>query len=302
MPWLTLGGLLLCNAIWATNPVMGKILLREFSAIQVSWLRYALAFLASLFFLFLLPIFHKEKGSECAALRANAHWIFLAGLFTFFGSALTQYLGLSLSTASANSIIVAMEPLAAIVLARIFLREQLETRQFFAIALALLGFSLLSNLKPGNFVASLLVFNLGNLLLLLTMPMEAMYTILSRKVAGRLSPLVFFTAALFVGFCFLSATLFFSGQEWPSLSRLSGTHWFALLWMGPLGTTITYTFWTLTLVKAPVALVALTLFLQPILGALGGAIFLQERLDYWQSLGAVIILSALLLTMGRKKS
>jgi len=298
MSWRVLLGLVACNAIWATNPVMGKILMQEFPPLQVSWLRYSSALLAALIALILLSLKARAYSRPTAAPRkfkaALLPWVFAMGIFTFFGSAVLQYEGLSLSTSSNNALIVAMEPLFATLLAWIFLRESVRWRQGFAFVLALVGFSLLSNLHPADLRGSLALFNFGNLLLLLTMPLEAMYSIISRKLAGRIDPLHLFAGALACGFAVL--TLYVAASAGlPDHLPSSPTAWLAVLWMGPLGTTITYIFWTLALAEASVAAVSLTLFVQPILGALFGAIFLGDRMGGWQAFGGLLILVALVL-------
>jgi drug/metabolite transporter (DMT)-like permease len=297
MSWWVLLGLVACNMIWATNPVMGKILMESFAPLQVSWLRYSSAFVAAIISLALLRIFRPRKLSSFREVFGSAAlpWVFSLGLITFFGSGVTQYLGLSHSTSTANALLVALEPLFAVFLAWVFLREAMKKRQGFAFLLALAGFFLLSNLKPGDVMGTIHLFNFGNLLLLCTMPMEAMYTIISRKLAGRIQPLSLFAGGLSFGFAALTLYVCASGAGLPSYTSLDGRGWLAVLWMGPLGTTLTYVFWSLALGRASVAAVCLTLFVQPILGAAFSALLLGERLDAWQLFGGILILAALAL-------
>jgi drug/metabolite transporter (DMT)-like permease len=297
MSWKVLAGLMLCNAIWATNPVMGKILMRSYLPMQVSWMRYGSALLGTLL---AMGYLWRKKPALMGNLSQLKNfsawgWLLAIGLITFFGSATLQYLGLNLSTSTANALIVAVEPLFAVILARVFLGETMRLNQVGAFILALLGFFLLSNIKPGDILGSMALFNFGNLLLLLVMPMEAMYSIGSRKLAGRVEPIPFFGLSLPIGFAALTAYLLVNEISLPTLSNLDGQGAFALLWLGPVGTAASYVFWTVALVSAPVAAVSLTLFAQPILGAIFGMTFLGERLDFWQFIGAALILSALVL-------
>lgn len=300
MSWRVLLALVLCNAIWATNPMMGKILMKELSPLQVSWVRYAFALLSScailLFFRLRAPQFLSSWKESARFLP----WLVVVGLVTFLGSAVFQYKGLHLSTSTANSLIVAMEPLFAVFLAWIFLGETVGLRECIAFVIAVLGFCLLSHVKPSDLGAAFSVFSIGNLLLLLSMPMEAMYSVVSRKLAGRVQPMSLFGIALPIGFIGLNLFLLASSVPLPEVSSLSPLAWLAIFWIGPLGTTITYTYWSVALVNAPVAAVSLTLFVQPILGAITGTFFLGERLDFWQIVGGLAILIALYLQTGMK--
>jgi drug/metabolite transporter (DMT)-like permease len=297
MPWSVLFSLILCNAIWATNPVMGKVLLSTHSPLEVSWLRYS----SALFTALLLVLFlrwrqprHLSPWRDCLSAR-RLPWLAILGLITFFGSGVVQYLGLSRSTSTANALIVAMEPLFAVLLARLFLGESLRPQQIAGFGISLAGFILLSNVKPGNIAQSFSLFNVGNLFLLATMPMEATYSIVSRRLAGKIEPVSVFAWALPIGFAALTAYLAWNNIAWPHPMELSGKQLLALLWLGPLGTTITYIYWTIALIEVPVAAVSLTLFAQPILGALAGTIFLGDRLAPWQLVGSGLIFGALCL-------
>jgi drug/metabolite transporter (DMT)-like permease len=267
---------------------MGKVLLQELQPLQVSWLRYASAFAA---LLVLWPLLSRRP------LRLPGRflpWVLVMGLTTFFASPLLQYSGLARSTASANAVIVALEPLCAVLLAWLVLREQLGWRQVTAILCALCGFLLLSNLNPLQPRSSLSLFSVGNLLILGAMPMEAAYTIVSRRLAGKVDPVILFAYGLTAGFLLLSVYLWASGIPF-ALPSLTYRNLLAVCWLGPLGTALTYIFWTVALERATVAAVSLTLFAQPILGAAFGAFFLGERFSTWQAAGGVLILSALLL-------
>src|SRR5262249_48911831 len=73
----------------------------------------------------------------------------------------------------------------------------------------------------------------------------------------------------------------------------------ALIWMGPFGTTMTYLYWMFVLNQGSVASVSLTLFIQPICGALWGYVFLGDRLSVIQVGGGILILAAVFAETGR---
>jgi drug/metabolite transporter (DMT)-like permease len=281
----------------------GKYLLRTYSPLQLAELRYGCSVAVGAL---LLAYFRWKRPQVLSPMRVitslqNFHWIAALAITTFFGSAVVQYFGLTRSTATANSLIVAVEPLFAVLLAWMFLAESLSRRQVMAFALALAGFLLLSNLKPNNFFESLGLFNVGNLFFLAVMPMEAMYTIVSRRLAGRVQPLSIFGASISLGFILLTFYFWLSREQFPDLWLLDFRGAGALFLLGPLGTTITYIYWSIALVEAPVAAAALTLFIQPMLGAAAGLFFLGEHLDWWQIAGGIMILGALCLQSFRAK-
>jgi probable blue pigment (indigoidine) exporter len=81
-------------------------------------------------------------------------------------------------------------------------------------------------------------------------------------------------------------------RGFPDPRALSARAWCGVLWTGPLGTAVCYLFWIRALREATVTAVAVTLFVQPLMGALWGALFLGEWLSFRQLLGAGLILAA----------
>ncbi len=268
--------------------------MQDYSPMHVAWLRYFSALVTA--FVAILLIQRKPNRFVTPPMQVLQTkiflWVGLMALTTFFFSPLLQYVGLAKSTSTANTLIVAMEPLFAALLAWALIAEPWKKVQGLAFCFALAGFLLLSNLQPGDW-SSLANFQAGNLFFLAAMPMEAMYSIVSRKVGGRVGALTLYLAASLLGFLLFSCYLIFFQSGLPAFSQIHWKNFGAILWMGPLGTAITYIYWTVALEKASVAAVSLTLFVQPILGAFVGALFLKESLSTWQFVGALSILFAL---------
>jgi drug/metabolite transporter (DMT)-like permease len=301
MPVTTLLILVLCNVIWSAHPVMGKLVLTDFPPAQGAWLRYASALAAYLLAILVWPwIASRSAGFPPSRrtvflLRAPARdwaWLVLMGFMTFCFSPLLQMTGLSESRATDNSLIVAMEPLLSVLLAWILLKEKLHLFHLGAFVVALTGFFLLAGVSWDQLVKGFDPHLLGNLLLLLSLMGEAAFSVLGRKLVGRrLSPPALFGATLATGVLLLSV-IALPGWGWPDVHHLSWRSALGLLWLGPLGTTFSYFLWMLALVRAPVASVAITLFIQPLMGAAWGYLFLGDRMSGYQLLGAALILAA----------
>jgi drug/metabolite transporter (DMT)-like permease len=296
----TLLGLILCNVIWSAHPAMGKLVLLGFLPEQAAFLRYSTALLAySLGWLVLrtLPSTRARFRRQPFLIPSGRReWTLLGllGFSAFCFSPLLQMTGLAASRAMDNSLIVAMEPMVTVGLAWLVLREKLTWVQKIAFFVAILGFALLTGLSPSRFSGGWDAHLIGNLLLLSSLIGEAMYSIVGRKLIFRHPPAMVFGSALIVGVCFLTlAALCLSGL--PTASSIIHMPWqsaIGLFWVGPLGTGLSYLFWITALKKVPVASLALTLFIQPLLGPIWGAVFLGERLTLPQSLGSALILCA----------
>ena len=299
MPLKTLIGLIVGNLIWSAHPAMAKIVLRDFTPAEAAWFRYTSALLAYVLVLLYLKI-RRPLTAPHFWIRAQSSrdlWLTIAlGLLAFCVGPLLQMTGLSSSRATDNALIVAMEPLMSVFLAWLFLREKLNGPMVAAFGLALAGFSLIAGFSADTFHNGMDPHLFGNLIILLSLSGEAAYSVIGRKLIGRYQPIPIFGTALLVGVIGLTiaTTVMGGGFAVNSMSQLTWKSALALLWLGPFGTAASYIYWMMALVNAPVATVALTLFIQPVFGSLWGYSFLGEHLTLLQGFGGVLILLAVL--------
>lgn len=310
MPWKVLVGLILCNFLWSANPTWGKVILTAVSPEITAWLRYSsslLSYVVAVSFLQVTSrIWPKMKtqfdGPYFMKPKARQDWLLLLalGFMTFCFSPFLQFTGLSTSRASENALIIAIEPLITVGMACLFLREKLSSRFLACLILALFGFFMLAGLDPAHGLAADLkdAHLIGNLLILCALLGEASFSVLGRKLQDRnYGSLEIFGSALIVGALSLTVTVLLkSGYgAFAQLLKLNVKTLAAIFFLGPIGTALTYFFWMLVLRQATVASMALTLFVQPIMGSIWGYCFLDERLTLMQVSGALLIALAVLI-------
>lgn len=302
---MTLSALILlifCNLIWAANPAMSKVLMSVCTPLQVAWLRYLSAGVAMVVLMTFVPRFRPERQQVEESFRSKNDLLLLLliGFLTFFASPLMQMKGLSLSRATDNAILIAIEPLITVALAALFLKERLSKRQIVAFGVAVLGFSLLSGLGFSLQTTSPMLQGsvrsaaLGNVLMVLSLVGEGAYSVCARPLLKTKSPQVIFSLALSFGILMLS-TVFIFGVDLPPVSTFNRDHWMALIWLGPAGTACGYLLWMVVMKKIEVSRMVLTLFVQPLVGTLIGFLFLGERLSGAQWIGGLLIITSLAL-------
>jgi drug/metabolite transporter (DMT)-like permease len=291
----TLVALILCNLVWSANPAMAKVLMTAgASPTLTAWLRYSSALLG---YVLASAVLRMRGRTFFIPKKTEWFWAFLIGVMVFYFAPMTQMTGLYASHATENALIVAMEPLITVFLAWLILREAISWFHAAAFVIALGGFALLGA-HSGSGSASEHAHLIGNILMLISLAGEACYSIAGRKLLALHAPRGIFGTALMIGVVFLTFTLLAGAP-----GTLSGLHgfgtqqWLAVLFLGPLGTSLTYIYWMAALQEASVASVALTLFVQPVFGSIWGAFFLNERLSFVQWVGAAFILVAVLLAM-----
>ncbi|MGZ3708101.1 MAG: EamA family transporter, partial [Bdellovibrionota bacterium] len=126
-------------------------------------------------------------------------------------------------------------------------------------------------------------------------------TILGRNLSQQYPPTPIFGTASACGAIFLTIAVALS-VGLPDFTHFTLRSAVAILWLGPLGTMGVYLYWIRTLAHAPVAGLALTLFLQPVLGAALSYLLLGERLEPIQILGGALIFSAVFWQAATRRS
>jgi|GEM_PF-546757 len=295
----------LLNLAWSFHPVLGKVLLSGWEPPHVAWLRY---FSAWVFWVLLLP--WTRGARRPASLDQTAplvgrrdFWVPLSiGLMTFFVSPLLQISGLRLAAASDNAILIALEPLSAVLMALLILRERPRRPEWMSMASAVFGVFVLSGGLHAGSASSGRIENaslIGNLLIIISLLGEGYFSAGGRLlITGRslLSAIEIFTRALSWGVFFLSLWVF-SRHGAPDLTPFTTERILALLWIGPFGTALSYFIWLRLLEHVSVSNLALTLFVQPLAGAALGIWILGETLTISRIVGGVLLLVSFLIPL-----
>lgn len=197
----------------------------------------------------------------------------IAGLLSVPAYNLALYSGQQRGVpAPVASLTTALMPFAVMLLAALFLGEALSWRKGAAFALALSGMTLIATSRGGGAGGAAggpaSVGEYAALLALTALaPLAwAIYSILSKPVAGVASPLDWTFLTLALGGLPLMAALPFRGAR--ELAALDAAGWGALLFLSVLCTIVGYAVWSWLLRHLPASSVGFFSFLNPPLTAL----------------------------------
>jgi len=270
----------------------GKILLETFSGVQVAWIRYSSGFFAFFLFAAFRVFTGKQKWRDYFLLPKDLRpWLELAtlGIGPFVFSPLMQFVGLETAQAMDNSILVATEPLITVLLAWGILGEKMNRDHYISMGLALTGFLFFAGLFGGVSGPAL---SIGMLFLLFAQIGEGAYSVFSRKLVVRYKPTAVLGTALAIATIILTGFMYVF-DRFPDSGQIGLSQVGATLWLGPIGSTLTYLIWAMVARTVTVPAMAITLFVQPICGALVGYFFLGEGLTAERAFGAFLILLAI---------
>jgi drug/metabolite transporter (DMT)-like permease len=279
--------MLLLTLIWAINFSFVKIALLEFSPLAFNGLRMAFASL-----ILVLVLFFTKEGLGVA--KKDIGKLVVLGII---GNTVYQLLfihGINLTTASNTSIIMAMTPASVALLSSLFKHEKIHWVAWFGIALSFVGFYLVIAKQPGSFVFSwenlkgdIMIFG-GNFV-------WAVYTVFSKPILGRISPLKWSSLTLAVGTVFYLPFCFpaFARQD---LGQISFKAWSMLVFSGIFALAIGYVVWYASVKRIGNSKTVIYGSIIPIFTVVFAAILIGEKIGLWQAFGTIIILVGVYLT------
>ena len=262
-----------------------KLLVAVFPVFLLAWLRFGIAAVAMGTWL--------KRGADEAPLDARTRYlVFLESFLGNFLFSICMLFGMLHATAISAGVIMAGIPAAVALLSRVFLKERLSVGMIFAIALGVVGISVLavSRGSHDDGTASLL----GTLLLVGAVLCEASYVVIGKRLTGKLSPkrisalinlwgLALVTPlGIYAAWSFDFATVSLNIWGGLVLYALAASMWTVWLWMTGLKT-------------VPASQAGIFTVFLPITSALVGVIFLGEAFTFAHALAFACALAGVVL-------
>lgn len=172
--------MLAATAVWIMIPILVKVALRVFDPILISASRLPVASL-------LLAALHRARGGRLRDLLPGSGWHLIGGVALGVNYQLFA-LGMSLTTAGAGTVIIQVQIVTLVLLARWVLRERLSPVKLAAIAGVMAGGALV--LAAPGAVDDLAApsYRTGNLVMIAAAAGFGIYGLASRALAGRAQP------------------------------------------------------------------------------------------------------------------
>lgn len=285
LPYLLLTLTLL---FWAGNWVVGRAIRNDVPPVALAFWRWSIAFLV------LLPFTWGHLRKQWADVRHHWKILTLLSLFSTGTYNAITYKGLQYTTATNGSILNSFVPIFIIAISWLFLNQRLSTRQWVGVALSCIG--VLAIIARGRLAAlAALEINPGDLWLLASSLMWAIYTICFKWRPQKLHPLAFLAAIVGIGVIIMIPVYL-----WEMASGLH-IHWgppaiASLVYVGIFPSAIGYIFWNYGVAEIGPNKAGLFLHLMPVFGSLLSIIFLDESFQLYHFFGMALIFAGIYLT------
>jgi drug/metabolite transporter (DMT)-like permease len=277
-------------AIWGGTFIAGRIVSSQLPAATSAFVRFVFASVTLLIALAMLQGFNSltrvTSRQLLGTMALGATGILLYNL-CFFSA-------LALMPASRTSLIVALNPVITILVASLFLGEQLTRLRWLGVGIALLGVWVV--VTRGDFTQLFQVLGQGELLMLGAVSAWTAYTLIGRKLLQGMSPLVSTTLAVLWG------TLMLAPLAWRDMglglwqaSAFTLQVWTSLAYLGVLGTALAFVWYYESLNTLGAAHTVVFTNLVPVFGVLLSYLILSEPISWSLAIGGAIAVTGVYL-------
>lgn len=269
--------------VWGATFVATKIALTEVSPATIVWIRFGIGAL-------ILGAAVLARRQFALPKRGDLPMLALLG---FIGVTFHQWLqatGLQTAKATNTAWIVATIPVFTALLGWLFLKEKMGWLRVGGIAIAALGVLLI--VSDGN-LTSLFASGFGakgDLLILISAPNWAVYTILSRRELARHPAARMMFYVMLFGWLFTCLWIFSAGPGLSEIPALTSKGWTAILMLGIFGSGLAYIAWYDALREIPASQLGVFINIEPLVTTVLAAWMINEPVAPIALLGGAAIL------------
>lgn len=267
--------------VWGISFVSTKVVLSELPPVTIAFFRQ----IAALVPLFILVFLRKEP------IRIERKEIFSFILASFFGMVLYfifENNGLTMTTASNASMLVATIPIFVLIAESIVRRKRIAVPSLLCIVTSVLGVYFVV-FEGGSPDLSSETF-LGNLLVFGAMFSWIIYTFISDKLGRKYSSLKMTTIQTLTSIPLFLPFVLGETSAWRMPSTVSILN---ILFLGIFSSGLSYVFYLSGIRMLGPVLPSSLLNLVPVITILASAIFLNEKISVYQAIGTVLIIGSL---------
>lgn len=294
--WLSYLCLALSMSLVGSYVALSKPLVLAMPVFLLAWLRFGIGALA-------MPGWLRKPVGEAPMSPRTKGLLFLESFLGNFMFTICMLYGVSKTTAISAGVILASLPGVVAILSWIFLRERIEKRVAFSIALAVAGIAWFSvsktsqaTLRPEELATPLTASSiwLGNALVFAAVVCEASYAVIGKSLTINLSPKRI-TAIINLWGLALMTPLGVYAAWYFDFSTITIGIWGLLLFYALAASVGTVWLWMTGLKGVPASKAGVFTVMLPLTTALVGVLWLDERMNSDQIMAFGLALTSVVL-------
>jgi drug/metabolite transporter (DMT)-like permease len=273
--------------IWGINFSVVKLALRDFSPLAFNALRFSAG-------TFIMLVIMGLRGETTGLARRDLLPVFGLGLIghTFYQVLFIN--GIARTTSSNSSLLMATSPIWVVIIGHVLKIERTGRLVWAGILLSFTGMLLLI-LGRGQGISLAEGQMLGDLLVLISAMMWALYTTGSKPLLARYSPLKLTALSMLAGTVMLDLISLpaLLSQDWAAITPGA---WGGLAYSSVFAVVVGYVFWYTSVQRVGNARTAVYSNLTPVIAVIVAWLVVGDRLTPLQALGALVVLGGIVLT------
>ena len=282
---------LLASAIFGMSFMFSKLALAVAKPTVLLAFRFAVAFIAMTLVILANALIGRLRGRPLFAFSLKGKPIgslVLLGLIQPVLYFFCENYGILYTSSAVAGTIIAVVPIACILMDVLVLHERVTRRQVVCAALCILGVAFIYAGGETHISALGLVF------LLITVACDATYYTLSHKAAAKFTAFEVTYVMFTVGMLFFIPSALIQGAGHMAETFLpaiqSGSFWGAVIYLGVVSSVVAY--FLLNFANAHLTVSEASLFsnVTTVVSVLAGVVLLKEPFSIWQMLGVAVIL------------
>lgn len=286
--------LILATILWGGNFVIGRAVASDIPPLILSFFRWVVAFIV------FLPIVWPYLKKDWPKIRKNFGIVIILSVTGVATFNTLVYLALHYTTSINASLMNATTPIVIYLLSYFFIKEKLTSKQMIGALLSLIG--VLFIISRGSLeLLTTLSFNFGDMLMLIAVLSWSIYSLLTKQYSDQLPVNTTFFVTIVIGILFLTPFFIY---EWIMMHDAIQWHVgsiSAILYIGILASIVAFLCWNSGVVKLGASKAGIFLNFIPLFSALFAVLFIGEKLQISQVIGAIFVISGVFLSSKKQK-
>jgi drug/metabolite transporter (DMT)-like permease len=279
------GAALITILIWGITFISTKILLKEFSPVEILFYRFSIGLIA-LCIAFPRRLKGTNKKQELIFMVAG-----LCGITLYY---LLENIALTFTTASNAGVIISTAPFFTAIAAIIFSKAEKPSRNFYiGFCVSIVGIFLISFHGSTELQLNLK----GDLLALAAAIVWALYATLSKKIGEFGYNTIQSTRRIFMyGLIFMLPALFLFRFEWGFERFAKPINLFNILFLGFGASALCFVTWNFAVKILGAVKTSVYIYLVPVITVATSVLILHEKISWMSALGMILTLAGLFLS------
>ncbi len=275
---------------WSGNFVLGRFVKDDISPLELAFFRWFFVLVI------VMPILVLNFSKLLKIVKEKFGILLVLALLGISGFNTILYVGLTMTTSTNALIINSSVPILILLMAFLILKQNITRNQILGILLSTFGVVfLILHGKIENIL--LLEFNKGDLWIIFSCIVWALYSVLMRFKPKELNDIEFFAVIVLIGFIALVPLYLSQGYTVQKEIALLKSNYYIFIYVSVFASTLSFYFWHYGIDKIGATKTGQFTHLMPIFGSFLAYVFLDEVLQIYHIIGMILIFIGIYLSL-----